>query len=93
MVGDLNHKWKGDNAGYAPIHQWVIYWKGSPKFCEACGSKTKKRYEWANIDHSYRRVLSEYIGLCHKCHYYFDVNRGLRKALKGSGSNGYKQKK
>lgn len=73
MRGSKNHQWKGDNVGYIDLHAWVVRWKGKASKCEICGIENKKRYEWANIDHKYRRVLEDYISLCTKCHRIFDI--------------------
>jgi len=53
------------------------HWKGKAKFCENCGKIGEKvgdrwNIDWANIDHKYRRVLEDYIGLCKKCHRKYD---------------------
>ncbi len=64
---EKNYAWKGDDAGYSPIHVWVKKWKGKPIICEVCGQiRTNKRFHWANIDHKYRRVLEDYISMCVK---------------------------
>lgn len=68
-------EWKGDDAGYIAIHSWVSRWKGRPDTCEKCGkSGLGGRFiQWANIDHKYNRVLDDYIRMCAKCHYAYDV--------------------
>lgn len=66
MSGSKHWEWKGEKASYRSIHHWVERYKTKPKICPACGEE--KRIEWANIDHKYRRVLSDYIPLCHRCH-------------------------
>lgn len=75
-IGKHNHEknaaWKGEGASYIGIHQWVYRWKGKPSKCENCGTETATRYEWANIDHKYRRVLEDYIRLCKRCHVEYD---------------------
>ena len=73
-IGEKNHEWKGEEAGYVPIHVWVQRWKGKPGTCEKCGRTglSGKMIHWANIDHKYRRVLDDYIRLCAKCHYAYD---------------------
>ena len=73
-TGEKNGKWKGDNAGYTSIHDWIRKWKGIPSLCEMCGTVTSKKFEWANIDHKYRRVLEDYIRMCCKCHKNYDKN-------------------
>lgn len=76
-VGEKHSNWKGDEVGYYALHVWVVRHKGNPEYCENCGKKGKmlKRFwsiDWANIDHKYRRVLRDYIGLCKKCHSEYD---------------------
>lgn len=44
--------------------------------CSDCGEA--KKTQWANVDHTYRRVLEDYIELCAKCHRLYD--RKLRAA-------------
>lgn len=69
--------WKGDNAGYCAIHAWIVNKKGKPKNCSKCGKEQIKRngyrgIDWANIDHKYKRKLTDYIALCKKCHTFYD---------------------
>lgn len=78
--------WKGDNIGYRAKHLWVIKWKGKPKKCENCGTEDARKYEWANIDHSYRRILDDYIRMCTSCHRKYDMEHnnyqsGLNKII------------
>ena len=61
-------------AGYRAVHLWVQKWKGIPKKCESCGTEKAKKYEWANIDHKYCRVLEDYIRMCTSCHRKYDYN-------------------
>jgi hypothetical protein len=56
------------SRGYITIHAWVVREKGRPKKCEKCGTEKARKYEWANIDHKYQRILADYIRLCTKCH-------------------------
>jgi hypothetical protein len=80
LVGEKSAVWKGDNAGYGALHDWVIRWKGQPLICEKCGIKNLKQRQnnWANIDHTYRRVLNDYIRLCVPCHRKYDKSRGVK---------------
>lgn len=72
--------WKGENAKHSAIHEWVRKEKGTPSYCEHCKSTTKKKYEWANIDHKYTRNLDDYIRLCTSCHCKYDIiQKKLRK--------------
>ena len=69
------------NSRYVSIHAWMVREKGSPQKCEHCSGIDKKKYEWANIDHKYRRNLDDYIRLCTKCHRKFD--KKIKRYLKG----------
>jgi len=76
--------WKGDKVSYTALHMWVSRWKGKPMKCEMCGAEGRKRYDWANIDHKYRRVLEDYIRLCVPCHAKYDYeNNNKKKKPKG----------
>lgn len=85
-MGENNPRWKGDDIKYGGLHDWVYLRKGFPKKCEHCGVTTAKKFEWANKDHSYKRVLQDYIALCTSCHRKFDiVHNGYR--IKGKIPN------
>lgn len=79
---EKNYNWGGDNTSYSGIHKWVARHKGQPRLCEKCGNENQKRYEWANIDHQYRRVLDDYMRLCCKCHQAYDKQNHLPKRKK-----------
>lgn len=78
MIGSNNPCWKGDKAKVAAMHDWIKRKKGKPNLCEVCGTTKAKKFEWANIDHKYKRLLEDYIRMCTKCHLSFDRenNRG-----------------
>ena len=69
--------WKGDDVAYHTLHAWVDREKGKPSACEHCGRTDAKRYEWANVDHKYRRVLADWVRLCTACHRKHDYKHGL----------------
>lgn len=71
--------WKGDRAGRSAMHKWVQLIKGKPNKCESCGATETRRYEWANIDHQYRRVLEDYIRMCRSCHRTYDIKNNNYK--------------
>jgi len=85
--GIKNGFWKGDTAKYSALHMWVKHWKGKPSYCEMCGRTDLRpqQYQWANIDHTYKRILDDYIRLCASCHQKYDVennqyqNRGGKR--------------
>jgi len=52
---------------------WIVREKGRPKKCEPCGTTKKRKYEWANVDHKYRRDLNDYIRMCTSCHRKYDI--------------------
>jgi hypothetical protein len=83
-IAEKNPEWKGDEAGYSSIHNWVRRWKKIPEYCEFCGKEGKKNgrnwnIQQANIDHNYRRVLDDYIALCDSCHKKYDRQNNLNK--------------
>lgn len=79
-TGKNHHYWKGDRAGYIPIHAWVARWLGKPDKCEQCGKIKYGRYiQWANRDHQYRRDFKDWMRLCTKCHFAYDIKNGLRE--------------
>lgn len=67
------------NPSNRTIHLWVEKWKGKPKECEMCGTTEATKFEWANVDHTYRRVLEDYIRMCSPCHGAYDKGKGFRK--------------
>jgi hypothetical protein len=69
--------WKGDNAGYFAMHDWVERHKGKASHCVDCGTLNAKKYEWSNIDHLYRRNLDDYISRCSSCHKKYDLAMGF----------------
>lgn len=85
-TGALNHKWKGDNVGYLALHSWVERNLGKPSLCENCKTVSAKKYEWANVDHSYKRNLKDWIRLCTPCHREYDYNNHLSDIGSRGGS-------
>jgi hypothetical protein len=85
-TGKNNGMWK-EKAKYAAIHMWVKKWKGEIKMCSICGKTNlrPRQYQWANIDHKYRRVLDDYIEVCASCHQRYDIEfnnyRGGKRKL------------
>lgn len=71
---EKHYCWKGEKVGYRALHNWVKKYKGEPKICKHCGKPAK---HWANIDHKYRRNLSDYIPLCVSCHKKYDKRNNL----------------
>ena len=75
------HKlWKGNKVSYSGLHYWVSRKKGKPSKCEHCGVTEAKRFEWANRDGKYKRILDDFIRLCKPCHKRYDSNKdGLHR--------------
>ena len=74
LVGNKNPMWKGDKVGYVPLHNWVIRKLGEPKKCEHCNKEDRKKYEWASVNHSYKRNIKYWIRLCTSCHRKYDYS-------------------
>lgn len=80
MSNENHPEWKGIFAKRVAKHQWVQRRKGKPKFCEHCGIKDKNKvYDWANIDHKYKRNIDDYIRLCRSCHRKYDMENNNYK--------------
>jgi hypothetical protein len=62
-----NPSWKGNNASYKALHQWVRRHKHKPELCEICNNKTP--YDTANISGEYKRDVNDYQWLCRACHF------------------------
>lgn len=69
ITGASNRLWKGDEASYTSIHNWVSRHFGKPQECEKCGENPNAyRYEWANKSGEYKRIRSDWMRLCVPCH-------------------------
>lgn len=81
-IGEKNHKWKGDEISYRPLHLWVQKNLGNPSKCAKCGKDNLKgrKIHWANISREYKRDLKDWVRLYAKCHGEFD--KGLKRKLK-----------
>ena len=71
--GEKNPAWRGDKVSYSGLHYWIKAQLGAPRRCEHCGSTNKRKYEWANKDHEYRRNVNDFMRLCTSCHRRYDI--------------------
>lgn len=75
-INEMGAHWKGDDAGYCAIHQWI--WKHFPKpedgLCMLC-HQTPLR-EAANITSVLNREFKNWAWFCFKCHRHWDNNAG-----------------
>lgn len=69
--GENHHKWKGNEVGYGALHSWMRREHGKPEKCQKCGRV--KYVQWANKSGKYLRLKDDWIALCGKCHYKFDI--------------------
>jgi hypothetical protein len=102
LSGENSYLWVGDSVGYRGIHDWVRKHLGRATHCSnvECKYPRKnssrqtikhpKRFEWANKDHKYRRVLEDYMSMCTSCHRLYDYANHLSN--KGSGTGSIKNK-
>lgn len=75
LLGEGNHKWKGDGASFTAKHNWIVRRLGKPQKCEHCGTTKKRMYHWSNISGEYKRDVSDYQRLCVPCHKKYDLER------------------
>lgn len=78
--GEKAWNWKGGEAGYDALHDWVNRNLGKPDTCEKCGKSglTGRSIHWANKDHTYKRNLTDWIRLCMRCHVKYDIENNNR---------------
>ncbi len=85
ITGAKHPRWVGDKVNYSSLHKWVKKGLGDLKECVYCGKQDAKRkdgrsaIQLANISHTYKRDLSDWIPLCVTCHFKYDVAH--RKSL------------
>ena len=58
--------------GYYKAHRWIKYHYGKTDRCDLNLDHDSTVYDWANISGEYRQERSDWIRLCHSCHYWFD---------------------
>ncbi len=75
--GEKHYNWKGIKATYRSIHEWIQKQLGTPETCEKCKKTNLKAQQihWANKSGQYKRILTDWIRLCVKCHKALDKNR------------------
>jgi len=73
--GRIPQNFKEEGVSYGTLHDWVSYHKVKPLSCEHCGL-IKKRIEWANKSHEYKRDIEDWIAICKKCHIKYDRESG-----------------
>lgn len=74
ITGENSKVWRGNYVGYRALHNWVEHYLGKPQVCEKCGITNLKhrQYHWANKSRLYKRIITDWIRLCVKCHKAFD---------------------
>lgn len=66
-------RWKGDDAGYYAVHDWMTKHFGQPTECEQCGlNDPLRKYHWANLSGEYRRDRNDFKRMCVSCHRKYD---------------------
>jgi hypothetical protein len=84
-AGKKHYNWKGKNANYRSIHEWITNKLGKPTKCQHCKRTTLNTHgiHWANISGKYKRdELSDWIRLCVKCHKKYDKINSLKSLAK-----------
>lgn len=79
LTGNVRYKtrgkrhpcWKGDEASYSSLHEWIRRKKGKAGNYK-CAHCDKQARDWANIDHTLSRNLDDYMPLCRTCHIKYD---------------------
>lgn len=91
LTGKNHACWKGDNAGYEAIHNWMYRTFGKADKCENPECKyprlsrkgkmmlAPKKYHWANKTGNYLREREDWLMLCPSCHQFYDDKFNIRK--------------
>jgi hypothetical protein len=75
-----HYLYKGEQAGYVSLHNWVKRHKVDPKKCEHCGA-IEIKLQWSNKSHLYKRDLDDWIRLCIPCHKKHDLDENGNKRI------------
>lgn len=73
QTGARNGAWRGDDAGYAAMHERVEAARGRPARCQTCGAEPRW-IDWANLTGRYEDV-NDYAPMCRPCHRAYDAGR------------------
>lgn len=70
--GSKSPHWRGDKAGYSPLHKRLYRLRGKANECKENEDKKKSmRFEWANLTGKYEDI-NDYRSMCKSCHAKYD---------------------
>lgn len=72
--GERHHDWRGEQAGYRTLHEWVCYRYPKTGVCEHCFDFTRTEYALKH-GRRYSRDRKDYLELCHECHMQYDFGK------------------
>jgi len=81
QLGEKNHQWKGNEAGYQAIHIWIRSQLTKPERCQKCYKK-KSDLDCCNISGEYKRTLDDWQYLCRSCHTKYDKRHSSKRKIK-----------
>lgn len=73
LIGENNPRWLGNDVGYSALHSWINRQLTKSGICKKCFRK--RRTQWANKSHEYKRELSDWEELCSSCHRLYDLGK------------------
>ena len=61
---------------YSAVHRWIERHFGKPDTCEHCyrNGLTRQKIQWANRTGKYLHDREDWLRLCRKCHYKYDID-------------------
>ena len=68
LSGENSINWKGDNASYFSIHEWIRKHYKVPEVCEKCDKEKKLQLSFDHSLGKHTRNIEDYEWLCSKCH-------------------------
>jgi|GEM_PF-1178025 len=79
-------KFSGNMAEYKSLHIKIRKKYGNPKICMMC--RTKDKLEWANKSGNYLEDRDDWLSLCYKCHFVYDLTERRREKNENSNMKG-----
>lgn len=91
-LGEKHPNWKGDNAGYVPLHRWLCDNHKKKNKCDFCrrkkdGIKIKRTELAIKKGKKYSRNRNDYFELCKSCHIKYDMTLETRLKMSKAKRN------
>lgn len=72
-IGNLNGLWKGEDASYGTLHDWLSLHYPRKGRCESCGATGRTEHAFLRHPEKHTRNRDDYRELCVPCHRRMDI--------------------